>query len=651
MIGHLPTPNPDELLYSICARYASRVRYPSKKSVLLDLFGTHNVVASAGLPCRLDLLGEALPPGSEFTVKRLIDEHTLLPYYAPFVPAEREARLRRDMKESGGTRVYMRSGVMAGKVPLPEWFRFCPSCKAKDEKLHRETYWRRLHQLPGVLVCHSHKVFLERSSARIKYARNQADFFTATQSTPRLPARPLNHASSEDRLLLELARSSSWLLSAGQSAATLTSLRNRYLRLMIAQGLATYSGCVHADELLSRFRRHYPASLLKTLCCELIGRDERKHNWLLRLVRDPKHAQPPLHHLLLINFLGSTVEGFFSLPEDLSYFGESPWPCLNPASEHRGEGKIAGYKISYRGKNHRPVGTFSCECGFVYARTGPDETPEDRHRISKMKAFGPVWEAALRRLWSDPAFCASAIAARLEVDPLTVRRHAERLQLSLSGSRRTVTSLSHSLQLKAVNPVVEHERKRQKHRALWLNAMKKSPKSIMKVLRGNLPHTYAWLIQNDAAWLRSHRPLLSKLARATASVDWGRRDSKLALAVRESASRLKAVPGRPIRVTKTAIGRDLGQITLLQQKIYKLPLTAQAIADVIESNEDFAVRRVWQAANCYLRESTQPRQWQLLIRANVYRLRASKAVRRAVEDGIRMIESKLSLERMLRVGS
>lgn len=651
MIGHLPTPNPDELLYSLCARYASRVKYPSKKSVLLDLFGTRNVVASAGLPCQLGLLREGLPPASELTVKRLIDKHTLLPYFAPFLPAEREARLRRDMEGQGGTSVYKRSGVMAGRVPLPERFRFCPACKAEDE--HRctaipkaegeerpgETYWRRLHQLPGVFVCPKHEVFLEQSSARIKYARNQSDFFTAAEGTPSLPARPLDRDDPKHKTLLELAHGSSWLLSARPPAGALSGLRNRYLRLMIARRLATYSGCIHAHKLLSQFRKYFPASLLKVLHCELVGKDACKDNWLLRLVRDPKHVQPPLHHLLLINFLGSTAEEFLSLPEELDYFGDPPWPCLNPTSGHRGDGTITCCEISYRGKNHRPVGTFSCECGFAYARTGPDETPEDRHRISKMKSFGRVWEDTLRHLWTDPALSVSGIAARLEVDPLTVRRHAERLQLSASRPRR-VPSLSPALRLKNVSPVAERERKRRKHRALWLDAMKKRPQPGMKSLRRSLPRSYAWLVQNDAAWLKAHRPQPSKRARPATFVDWGRRDSKLAPAVRESAGRLKATPGRPIRVTKTAVGRDLGRVTLLQQQIHKLPLTAAALREVVESRIDFAIRRVMCVAESFRQAGRKPRAWELIMRANVSGLLAEPGVMDAVNESLRTFEEE-----------
>ncbi|WP_396953993.1 TnsD family Tn7-like transposition protein [Neobacillus niacini] len=39
------------------------------------------------------------------------------------------------------------------------------------------------------------------------------------------------------------------------------------------------------------------------------------------------------------------------------------------------------------------MGIFRCDCGFIYLRTGPDLEEKDRYKITKIKQFGPVWEA------------------------------------------------------------------------------------------------------------------------------------------------------------------------------------------------------------------------------------------------------------------
>jgi hypothetical protein len=82
----LPQSYPDELLYSICARYSDRMQYPSSKSASQELLGSAKAYPIIDLPSRLNILIAALPPGHGYVVKQLIDNHTLLPFYSPFPP-------------------------------------------------------------------------------------------------------------------------------------------------------------------------------------------------------------------------------------------------------------------------------------------------------------------------------------------------------------------------------------------------------------------------------------------------------------------------------------------------------------------------------------------------------------------------------------
>src|ERR1051325_4889082 len=127
-IGHFPTPYPDELLYSICARYSSRVAYPDAKSVLRELFGSVTATAVIDLPNRLRTLAAGLPVGTSLTSDYLIDRHTLLPYYSAFLPPERVRQIRKYMKGSGGPAAHMGAGVMASRVPSPGCMKYCPVC-------------------------------------------------------------------------------------------------------------------------------------------------------------------------------------------------------------------------------------------------------------------------------------------------------------------------------------------------------------------------------------------------------------------------------------------------------------------------------------------------------------------------------------------
>ena len=63
---------------------------------------------------------------------------------------------------------------------------------------------------------------------------------------------------------------------------------------------------------------------------------------------------------------------------------------------------------------------------------------------------------------------------------------------------------------------------------------------------------------------------------------------------------------------------------------------------MVETREQYAVRRVWWAADLYQREDVLPRDWQLVLRANVYSLREVSAVKCAVEEALDMLSSGLS---------
>jgi hypothetical protein len=139
---------------------------------------------------------------------------------------------------------------------------------------------------------------------------------------------------------------------------------------------------------------------------------------------------------------------------------------------------------------------FSCECGFAYARSGPDTSPEDRFRAGRTITFGPVWEAKLKELWEETSQGLSEVGRKLGVDPLTIRRHASLMGLSFSRSGKQFKPLKRTTRLKGKTVSAAWEKKRYQFRSKWLSARKQKPEDALKALRGKLPREYAWLIPN-----------------------------------------------------------------------------------------------------------------------------------------------------------
>ena len=86
MSGVFLDPHPEEILFSTIAPNAAAIHYPNLRSVGVTYFGGQQAIAKVALPWRLQYLASHLLGGTIHTVNGLIDKHTLLPFFAPFLP-------------------------------------------------------------------------------------------------------------------------------------------------------------------------------------------------------------------------------------------------------------------------------------------------------------------------------------------------------------------------------------------------------------------------------------------------------------------------------------------------------------------------------------------------------------------------------------
>lgn len=319
MLGFFTDPYPDELLYSAVARYHQRAGYRSPDYTGWELFGTARGGASIDLPTNIEHLISVLPPGHAYTVNTLIDKHTQLPFYAAFLSSDRVNRLKTIMA------VGVKHGqlhFLCGLVTSPHrmtHMRFCPGCAIDDRERVGETYWHRLHQVPGVMVCHKHDALLQETDIFVPNTLARREYMTAEVYVPITPTvRPLDAEERGHGILRRIAQDAAWLLEQRDLTCELTLLQNRYRGLLHDRGFMklTANGWVsRGRELQSAFTDFCGTDLLTELNCVL------RINWLKRLYADAFRPQPPLYHLLVMQFLGVSAETFFALPERDAPFG------------------------------------------------------------------------------------------------------------------------------------------------------------------------------------------------------------------------------------------------------------------------------------------------------------------------------------------
>ncbi len=583
MLGFFPTPYPDELLYSIIARYHIRSGNISPKITLQELFGSTTTIATPDLPANLNNLSQRLQHLIPNAVTDLIDRYTLYPFYRPFLPPQRDRLIQKSMKARTGSNIHTRAGIMASAIAMPRYFRFCPECNVEDLDRYGELYWHRLHQISGVFICPKHSVFLQNSNVSFQ-GFNRHEYYAASSDNCLVVEQSKIYSYRTQKQLQTLATEISWLLARNLTAHSPEYFQQQYRSLLTDSAYANSNGRVRRDRLDRDFRLFYSQELLALLDSSL--EENSDSQWLFEITCKHRKSFHPIRHLLLIRFLTVSVDRFFSTKYQYQSFGKSPWICLNPADPDYRKPVVTDLKISHCLENKRPLGVFSCSCGMIYCRTGPDESEEDRYKIGKIIEFGELWQQRLRELVEERKLGLRAIARELRVDTRTVKRYVSSLKLESHWEKRAVKS-NEPIITQSVDRSLVLEQQREQ----WITLQQQYPNLTKTELRRIAPAIYTWLYRRDLNWLTENSPALQQPIATNARVDWIKRDLEVLDRVKLAVDSMFKVE-KPQRPTISKIGKEIGLLALLEQHLDLMPTTKDYLATVAESIEDFQLRRI-----------------------------------------------------------
>jgi hypothetical protein len=293
---------------------------------------------------------------------------------------------------------------------------------------------------------------------------NRQEYKAATAENCVVKEQKTTFEVSASEVFQKLSQDVALLLNRKFSAPSLAWFRRQYISLLIEQGLASATGRVKQRDLVSQFLYFYGREVLEAL--DSAVNPEGDHIWLTSIVRKHRKTFHPIRHLLIISFLGISIEGFFGRDRSYQPFGPGLWLCLNAAAEHYLQPVVTTLDISLCCDTKKPVGTFSCTCGFSYCRTGPDANQEDAYRIGKIKAVGPVWEQTLTTLVETERLGLRATARQLKVDPRTVNRYVDLLQLKPTWRNHEDTYPSSSIHA-SPRPIETVDDLKRQHQDVW----------------------------------------------------------------------------------------------------------------------------------------------------------------------------------------
>ncbi|SHJ75177.1 TniQ protein [Clostridium cavendishii DSM 21758] len=599
MLHFFTDPYKNELIYSSIARYHYYSGNIDYKDTLEELFGKRSIIPSLEIGSNIEQLANNL--GEKYTAENIIMKHTVFPYYSPFLPTKRKTELLDEIKYKDGGGLYTKIGMVAGSICRKTSIYYCPCCAKGEIEKYGEVYIHREHQLQGVFICPHDGAELKQYSVD-KTNSSRIEFIRLNKNLLEFRNIQIINNKQYDKLY-KLAKDAYYLLEHDLSKISKERLLDKYKDILYAKALTTTTKRVKQQDLYEEFIAFYGKEFLDLMESNIDNDDE--YNWLRVITRNLKRTVHPIRHLLLINFLDGDIEHFFSsFKDEFKPFGKGPWPCLNKASNQYRRNVVTDLKITEDYKTRVPVGTFKCECGFIYSRKGPDKTKDDRYKIGRIKAFGVVWETKLEEYLKDERYSLRELSRLMNCDPKTILKFKEKI-LNFAIKKDGEVEKNNKIIYKS-----------EIYKSNLLKYIEVNKNATRTEIRKLCQKEYMYLYRRDKEWLYKQLPSLKMKENKTKVVDWNKRDREILTILKATYNKL-INDKNPVRITKNILGKKTRLLAALDKNIDKLPKSKEYLNKILETKEEFQLRRCKNIIDSLINNNTEIRLWELQRKANV----------------------------------
>lgn len=378
----------DDETFSCCvSRYVRKMAVSEPAALIQRLTGTRSLPLS--MVYRLKRAEEETFDCWGLSWKGIADRLTLAPFFTAFMSDSELTRFFDAIEKGANT------GPPGVYAKSPSALRYCESCFADDRTACRDEYWRRSHQIPGVLFCHRHGTLLGHLPITKKT-------FSISQPSARWPSgeKPnLSLSESQVGHSVLLAQKSHDILTTPQRLSR-EKLLSDWREIALRAGFRQGRRIIDMPRLNISFREFYGDDLLR-VSRELFEIHSAGDSVLPSLAT-LRYASP------------STLVRWGVFFDELAKAAqENDWPhCPNEFAGH------APPRLADQARRHGKVWRAMCRCGYFFEYSHVvDGWPQN----VKMLFGGPTVHREAQRL-ADGGMSIKDIAIRFGVSRPTVSR-------------------------------------------------------------------------------------------------------------------------------------------------------------------------------------------------------------------------------------
>lgn len=568
MLMFFTDPYEEEIISSTFARYHFYIGNTNKRNTLKELLGESNIGAFKFFPSRLEYLETQLE-NPKYTAEYFIYKHTLFPIYSTFLDGNRHSEVIEYMKKNRNDKIYYILGMTASKVQQYNGYKYCPLCIKDDIDKYGEPYFHRLHQMQGILVCEKHgcKLYnyeyfnLDKSNKEFE----RLDYNNIKQ------LKPLYYKEEINKVLIDIAKSTLYIMKLNYLQYNREKISEKFRNILDKNGYITMKGTVRQDKLISDFNNYYDEELLKILNSQI---KNKKVCWIRNIFHNKATSVHPIRNILLILFITkNNIEQFFNNFSNESPFGEGPWPCLNPICKLYKVSSINKIQLVNSYRSSKLNGIFKCDsCGFIYRRRGPDTRKNDIYKYDKILEYGSVWISEFIKCIEEKRTI-YYIVKRFNTYDNFVKYYIEhgefksKYQASLEKKKDKLTEYTKDI----------------------LEFIKNNPNVNRTEITKALLKQVSWLKRNNPKWLENNFPKIEHQEAHINKIDYSKRDIETLNDIKQIYEEIMILK-KPVRITISLIEKLLGKN--LYKYLSKLPRTNMFLQSIIETVDDFRIRRV-----------------------------------------------------------